>query len=171
MRYTFTPQYTNLAQPLFDRRLSIINGSALPTLEDIERGRLADAESESGSESDSDQNESALAQKNETTEVKDVKDRSKVPGIPGFWAKALAQSNAFRKVTSKRDTDALMYLEDVRLEWLPPEGQAGQIGFSFVFQFAANPFFENKVLTRTHYYQVGIFLSFSFPSHLSLSSS
>jgi nucleosome assembly protein 1-like 1 len=47
---------------------------------------------------------------------------------------------------------ALKHLIDIRLEYL----ETKQAGFKLLFVFEANEFFEDTVLEKTYYYQVGV---------------
>lgn len=51
------------------------------------------------------------------------------------------------ELITERDDEALQYLRDIRMEYLE------QPGFALVFEFDENPFFTNKVLRKTYYYQ------------------
>ena len=57
------------------------------------------------------------------------------------------------ELITERDEGALKYLLDVRYSHL----EKPELGFKLMFEFAENPYFENKVLEKTYYYQVKLF--------------
>lgn len=47
----------------------------------------------------------------------------------------------------EHDEEALSFLTDIKLEYLP----GASTGYSLHFHFAENPFFTNEVLTKTYH--------------------
>eukprot|EP00656_Telonema_subtile_P056945 TRINITY_DN9253_c0_g1_i2.p1 TRINITY_DN9253_c0_g1~~TRINITY_DN9253_c0_g1_i2.p1 ORF type:complete len:510 (+),score=157.05 TRINITY_DN9253_c0_g1_i2:137-1666(+) len=81
----------------------------------------------------------------ETTEVtsgEEEDDEEQAQGIPGFWMRALVNSEECAEAVKDRDCDCLKHLMDV--EVLPKKDQTMQLKFSF----APNEYFSNKVLTK-----------------------
>jgi nucleosome assembly protein 1-like 1 len=87
-------------------------------------------------------------------------------GIPNFWKTVLLQSELKDAIT-ERDEDSLQYLLDITAETFSikeketPEtndneklndSQKPSGGFTLTFHFAENPYFSNKTLTQTVYY-------------------
>lgn len=126
-------KYLGLFTPLFNKRAGIVSGDYEP----------ADAEC-TGYEA----GEAPAA-----TEEK---------GLPFFWYHALCNNDAVRQLTglNERDKEALGALVDVRYDLLPrtrepvPEGNGEMLvrhGFTLTFTFAENPFFSDRVLTKTYF--------------------
>eukprot|EP00451_Oxyrrhis_marina_P012943 CAMPEP_0204326268 /NCGR_PEP_ID=MMETSP0469-20131031/11687_1 /ASSEMBLY_ACC=CAM_ASM_000384 /TAXON_ID=2969 /ORGANISM="Oxyrrhis marina" /LENGTH=303 /DNA_ID=CAMNT_0051308277 /DNA_START=32 /DNA_END=943 /DNA_ORIENTATION=+ len=78
------------------------------------------------------------------------------PGLPGFWLQVLQKSPDVDEegAVAIYDYDEMVldYLSNVRSEWLD---ETWRTGFKMVWEFAPNPYFENKELvqifrTNTH---------------------
>lgn len=65
-------------------------------------------------------------------------------GITGFWYRALANHMQTSQFIESQDVEALKALVDVRSVMRP-----GNDGFTLEFEFAENPFFTNKVLSKS----------------------
>ncbi|KAK3378170.1 putative nucleosome assembly protein I [Podospora didyma] len=120
--------------PLYQERSAIVNGQKEPTEAQIEAGEASDDEEEHEGEEDAVKEKSA-----ESTE--------KVSGIPEFWLSAMKNQMSLAEMITDRDEGALKSLIDIRLEYLDKPG------FRLIFEFAENPFFTNKLITKTYYYQ------------------
>ncbi|KDR73197.1 hypothetical protein GALMADRAFT_72494 [Galerina marginata CBS 339.88] len=133
-------KYLELQKPLYERRSAIINGKAAATTQEIEAG--------------------------EEASVKDDEDYTPLPkdvtpspsGIPEFWLTALRNHVALNEMITDRDVEALKHLIDVRLVYLKegegsPKETLGKPGFTIIFQFEKNAFFDNEVLEKTYLYQ------------------
>lgn len=123
--------------PLYERRAEIIAGKIEPTEEEIETGKEA--------EEDNEDDEAEGAEENKDQDQDDQDEDIK--GIPEFWLTALKNLVPVAETITDRDDEALSYLVDVRMRYLDKPG------FALEFEFAENPFFTNKVLTKTYYYQ------------------
>ncbi|KAJ1734578.1 histone chaperone [Coemansia biformis] len=133
-------KYTKLAEPLYARRSTIIQGAAEPTAEEkAEAAKIAAAEkaAEDGA-SDADAEEDA--------EEDGAQEPAK--GIPDFWLTALRNHPQLAELITERDEDAIKFLRDIRLAYL-----ADEPGFRLEFEFAENPFFSNTLLTKTYAYE------------------
>lgn len=75
----------------------------------------------------------------------DKKDEEFVKGIPGFWVRALMNNPTTEELVQERDLEALQFLVDIR-SIMHEENN----GFRLEFEFAENPFFENKVLAKDY---------------------
>jgi nucleosome assembly protein 1-like 1 len=115
--------------PLYQKRATIVNGTAEPTAAEIEAG-----------EEDEERDETESAQK-PSEEVSDVK------GIPEFWLSAMKNQVSLAEMITDRDEAALKDLTDIRMEYLDKPG------FKLIFEFAENEFFTNKTITKTYFYQ------------------
>lgn len=127
-------KYLSKYSPLHERRYKIVSGREEPTEEEIKEGKeLAAEEGEEGEEREA---------KNE--EQQDVK------GIPSFWLTALENLPVVSETITDRDAEVLDYLVDIKLEYLSD----GRPGFKLVFTFDEDtPFFKNRTLTKTYFYQ------------------
>lgn len=68
-----------------------------------------------------------------------------IKGIPGFWLRAL--KNCTPHLIHDCDEDALKYLNDIKLNLM----SVPELSFKLEFEFAANPFFENTILTKQYF--------------------
>lgn len=116
-------------EPLYQRRAKIISGDEEPTADEITTGKELNEELE---KSEEDNNSEEKSEEN---------------GIPEFWLTALRNLVPVAETISDRDEEALGYLKDIRMNYLEKPG------FALVFEFSENPYFENKTLTKTYYYQ------------------
>ncbi|KFH46219.1 putative nucleosome assembly protein-like protein [Hapsidospora chrysogenum ATCC 11550] len=119
--------------PLYERRSKIINGAEEPTEEEIKAAEEDEEEDAEIKEEDKDEKKSEMP--------------DNVTGIPEFWLSAMKNQVTFAEMITERDEAALKHLTDVRMEYLDVPG------FRLIFEFAPNDFFENKILTKTYYYQ------------------
>lgn len=126
-------------RPIYERRRNIIEGKTEPSEDEIKAGIKVDADED-------DEEEDA-----EKSIISGEEAKKGEKGIPSFWLTALSNHAGISELITERDEDALKHLVDVRVEYLA----AGQPGFKLLFEFAdaAKEFFEDKVLTKTYYYQ------------------
>ncbi|KAG8947408.1 hypothetical protein FRC04_010728 [Tulasnella sp. 424] len=134
--YELNRKYSELYNPIYNRRAAIVAGHAEPTEEDISVGfsktREEDPEAEplhmgeAGADADED-----------------------IKGVPKFWVAALKNHMDIAELITERDEEALAYLKDIRLEYLP----SATPGYKLSFYFAPNEFFTNDVLTKTYIYE------------------
>ena len=117
--------------PLYQKRAAIVNGESEPTEAEIQAGEEDD---------DSDDEEDKAA-------VKTEESADAVKGIPEFWLSAMKNQISLAEMITDRDEAALKHLIDVRMEYLDKPG------FRLIFEFAANEFFTNKIITKTYFYQ------------------
>ncbi|CAI7588270.1 unnamed protein product [Penicillium manginii] len=122
--------------PLYERRSTIINGSAEPTEKEVEEGKEDEEEDEEDEET-------------KESEKKEQEDESESPatGIPEFWLSAMKNQVSLAEMITDRDEEALKQLTDIRMEYLDCPG------FRLIFEFAENEFFTNKTITKTYYYK------------------
>lgn len=67
-------------------------------------------------------------------------------GIPNFWLTVLKNVGEVSSMIQEQDEDVLKYLTDIRAFSMP----APNLSFQLEFHFAANPYFQNSVLTKTY---------------------
>ncbi|KAF6752047.1 nucleosome assembly protein I [Ephemerocybe angulata] len=131
-------KYLGLAQPLYERRKAIINGSQPATKEEVELGEEASLKD--------DEEYEALPKEVEASST----------GIPEFWLTALRNHIGIGELITDRDAEALKSLVDIRIQYLADdtdEELKGKPGFKILFTFSPNDYFENEVLTKTYVYQ------------------
>ena len=124
-------QYFKKFTPLYEKRARIINGLAEPSEEEIKLGHTDEEEVES--------TEAAGDEASKSTE--------KVAGIPEFWLSAMKNQISLGELITDRDEVALRSLTDIRMEYLDKPG------FRLIFEFAENEYFNNKIITKTYFYQ------------------
>ncbi|KAH7166267.1 nucleosome assembly protein [Dactylonectria macrodidyma] len=120
--------------PLYQKRSTIINGTAEPTEEEVKAGEEED-DHEGGDES------SPAVPENKSDLPEGV------AGIPEFWLSAMKNQISLAEMITDRDEVALKHITDIRMEYLDKPG------FRLIFEFAANDFFKNKTLSKTYIYQ------------------
>jgi len=135
-------KYLIKSLPLYERRRKILLGEAEPTPEEIAAGEAV---------SEKDDPEAAAEAKAEREEAeKNLSEQDKaIKGIPNFWLTVLRNHVGLSSTITDKDEEALAFLIDIRLEYLPDDTP----GFKLLFDFAPNPFFENTILEKTYHYQ------------------
>ncbi|CAO3702836.1 unnamed protein product [Rhizopus stolonifer] len=123
-------KYLELYRPLYNKRAEVIVGDYEPTEEEVLAGSKVDQESD-----------------NEEEEEEMEGSDQDVKGVPEFWLTALKTHPQIGEGITDTDCEALAHLVDIRLSYLE------QPGFKLDFEFSPNDFFENKVLSKTYYYQ------------------
>ena len=73
--------------------------------------------------------------------------------IDPFWlcGRYGASGRLFSELVQEPDCEALVFLVDIRLQYLKPP----LMGYQLMFDFKENPFFTNSTLTKTYTYEVG----------------
>ncbi|CAE6464348.1 unnamed protein product [Rhizoctonia solani] len=145
-------KYLALHEPLFERRRAILVGDAEPTDEEIAAGEAItaqDKEEESKEEDELVKSMAKLSTKKDKDETKVEEPETPTKGIPQFWLTALRNHIELEQLITENDEEALGYLLDVRLAYVDDP----DLGYKITFVFDENPFFENKELHKTYYYQ------------------
>lgn len=117
-------EYAKKYEPLYNKRKGIVVGEVEP----------ADSECVIPGEEEL---------KEETID-NDAKDQD-VKGIPNFWLTIFKNTEILCEMTQEHDHPILAHLVDIRVSF-PETG----MGFVLVFEFAENPYFEEKILTKTY---------------------
>lgn len=139
-------------EPLYERRNEIINGVIEPTASEIEEGEALELEDE-----DDEIKEKITEEKeDEEEEEEEEEDDEETKGIPNFWLTALENLTSVSDTITDRDCEVLEYLKNIKMEYLETPG------FKLIFEFDTNPFFENKLLTKSYYYQAELGYSGDF---------
>jgi len=121
--------------PLYEKRSAIVNGKTEPSEEEIKAGEDEEEQPEGEGES------AATAEKPAASTTENV------TGIPEFWLSAMKNQVTLAEMITDRDEVALKHLTDIRMEYLDKPG------FRLIFEFESNPFFSNKAVTKTYFYQ------------------
>lgn len=129
-------KYLEKYAPLHKRRSEIVSGKDEPTSSEVELGKSVESELD------------PAEQEEEQEEEQDGE--SDIKGIPSFWLTAFENLPMVSQTVTDRDAEILDFLTNVSLQYL----SEGKPGFQLVFEFdEENPFFDNKTLTKTYYYQ------------------
>ncbi|KAG8706933.1 hypothetical protein FRC08_000786 [Ceratobasidium sp. 394] len=145
-------KYLALCAPVFERRYAILSGESEPTDEEVVMGEAVTAKDKENEDEEDKELAASLAKlaaikDNPDTKESEEEDDSK--GIPQFWLTALRNHPQLQVSITERDEEALAYLSDVRLSYhAEPE-----LGFNIIFVFDENPYFENKELVKSYFYQ------------------
>jgi nucleosome assembly protein 1-like 1 len=131
-------KYFALYEPLYARRSKIVSGEQEPTEEEVTVGKELD---EGDDEEDDEEEKAEKEEEEEEAEDKDIK------GIPEFWLTAMKNLLSVSETITEEDEEALKYVKDIRMQYL------NKPGFALVFEFSENPFFTNKSLRKTYFYQ------------------
>eukprot|EP01103_Thecamoeba_quadrilineata_P019003 TRINITY_DN7523_c0_g1_i1.p1 TRINITY_DN7523_c0_g1~~TRINITY_DN7523_c0_g1_i1.p1 ORF type:complete len:448 (+),score=172.92 TRINITY_DN7523_c0_g1_i1:31-1374(+) len=68
-------------------------------------------------------------------------------GIPNFWATVLQKNDIIAEMITPKDQEALAYLTEVKYN------NTVELQLKLEFFFSENPFFTNKVLYKTYFYE------------------
>ena len=128
-------KYFTKFTPLYQKRATIVNGVAEPSEADVRAGKYGEREA------DLDEKEEEQASKGADTSD------TTITGIPEFWLSAMKNQVSLAEMITDRDEEALKHLTDIRMEYLD------RPGFRLIFEFAENPFFSNKIISKSYFYQ------------------
>ncbi|KAI5297153.1 hypothetical protein KEM55_005075, partial [Ascosphaera atra] len=128
-------KYFGKFKPLYEKRYGIVNGQQEPSEEEVKAGQ-PEGEEEEGEKKEEDKEEK-----------KEVDTAAAASGIPEFWLSAMKNQLSLADMITQKDEEALKFLTDIRMEYLDKPG------FRLIFEFAENPFFSNKTISKTYYYQ------------------
>ena len=146
-------QYLALYTPLFDRRLQITLGHSTPTQEEIAAGEAQSLKD------DPSHPRLPLSPLSPSSPISSsVTAANPGPGIPQFWLTALRNHVGISDLITERDSEALKHLTDIRVTYIPDDGDKSgadpsSLGFKLTFYFSPNEFFTNKELTKTYIYR------------------
>lgn len=121
-------KYAKSYEPLFEKRRKIVVGEVEPTEEE---GKWTLDDDEEKPE------EAILPVENGAVEEK---------GIKNFWLETLQSFRITSEIVQEYDEEILGYLEDIQVKLFDKK----PYGYSLEFTFSENPFFSNKVLTKTY---------------------
>jgi len=135
-------KYEKLFNPLYDRRKQLVIGAAEPTEDELKEDPKEVKEEKKVEQIKEEVKGETKGEKEEEADVK---------GIPNFLLEAFKHHQDFQEMISKQDEKALKYLMDVRYKSLPPESNHSKSSFILEFEFNDNPYFTNKILTKTYF--------------------
>ncbi|CAG8577570.1 6360_t:CDS:2 [Paraglomus brasilianum] len=124
-------KYLEQYKPLYDKRSKMVQGELEPSEEEVEAGKKIDGLEQPAIDD---------------VKISEVVD-GPVKGIPEFWLTALKNLYTISETITDRDEACLKHLIDIRMAYLEKPG------FRLDFEFEENPFFTNRILTKTYYYQ------------------
>ncbi|KAJ1301057.1 hypothetical protein OPQ81_003475 [Rhizoctonia solani] len=139
--------------PLYERRRAILSGDAEPTDQEVAAGEAISAQDKADEEEDEEELAESFAKLSTKKRKEEPKEAAEpetpTKGIPQFWLTALRNHIELQQLITERDEEAMGYLTDVRLTYV----EEPNLGYRLTFVFNENPFFENKELYKTYYYQ------------------
>lgn len=154
-------KYSKLYEPFYERRKKIITGEYEPTGKETEWAldELNETEDESeNAEKDKKPiegvDESKLSESGKQL-LKDLKEQfdpkkangtSDEKGIPNFWLETLQSFRITAEIIQEYDEPILAFLQDITCHLFDQK----PYGYKLEFHFAENPYFTNKVLTKTY---------------------
>lgn len=147
-------KFDKLIDPLYARRKEIVTGASEPSNKELEEAAKFEAEKAANEEKTEEKEEEKKEEKKGEevkTEKQEEEEPADVKGIPNFWLSALQHHGDFAESITKQDEKALKYLLDVRWKPLPEEKGRSEASFVLEFEFSENPYFTDKVLTKTYY--------------------
>lgn len=131
-------KYEKLYSPLYEKRHKIITGELEPNEEDCKLPSTLVA----GTDNEENVQDVVFSPEEEKTL------ESKFKGIPGFWLGCLNSSYNFSDSVESYDKNVLKHLKDIRISY----GKSEEfLTYTLEFLFDENPYFTNKVLTKTYY--------------------
>jgi len=123
-------KYSQLYEPFFEKRRTIVSGEYEPTEEETKWP--LDEEPESA----------------EAANILPVENGTETPekGIENFWLVTLQSFRITSEIIQEYDEPILGYLKDIRVKLFDKK----PYGYTLEFYFNENPYFTNKVLTKTY---------------------
>ncbi|KAG8768301.1 hypothetical protein FRC12_005659 [Ceratobasidium sp. 428] len=147
-------KYLELSTPVFERRRAILSGESEPTDEEVAAGEAVtakDKEDEDEEDKELAATLSKLTTDKNTKSIEDTKESEEddAKGVPQFWLTALRNHPQLQTAITDRDEEALTHLSDIKIRYLDEP----DLGYKLIFVFDENPFFENKELEKSYFYQ------------------
>lgn len=151
-------KYAKLYEPFYEKRRQIVIGEYEPNEEETKwtLDALNDDEKKSDvPEGDKAEpiDESKLSESGKAL-LKDLKEKfdpkngngTDEKGISNFWLDTLQSFRITAEIIQEQDEPALAYLQDIRCHLFDKK----PYGYTLEFHFSENPYFTNKVLTKTY---------------------
>jgi len=163
-------KYDDIYGEIFERRKQIVSGEVEPTSDECKW--QPDEEADKAEEAAKKDQQNTEQQKNDDDEDKENKpsessevskekkenekrtedkedeeeDEDDEKGVPNFWLEVLQSSSRFEHLILEQDEPVLEYLVDIRVRM---EREKPASSYTLEFEFADNPYFKNRVLTKT----------------------
>ena len=131
-------KYSKLYEPFYEKRKQIVLGEYEPRETECKWALDEDDESE--------KSEASKAQK-AIEPATGVEEAKKEKGIANFWLETLQSFRITAELVQDIDEPVLAYLQDIRVKYLDKQ----PYGYMLEFHFGDNPYFTNKVLTKTYH--------------------
>jgi len=123
-------KYSHIYEPFFERRRQIVTGETEPT------------ESESKWALDEEEDKPAEAKILPVANGEETEEK----GVKNFWLETLQSFRITSEIIQEYDEEILAYLQDIQIKLFDKK----PYGYTLEFYFSENPFFTNKVLTKTY---------------------
>ncbi|KAI8871700.1 NAP-domain-containing protein [Ramicandelaber brevisporus] len=134
-------KYLARFDPLYAKRAGLVNGTAEPSEEDVRAAQELTSE-----------DVAALSLEDAGDDATNPAADVDVKGIPAFWYTALANHPQINDMFGEQDQPALEKLRDIRIKHTDETNQE-KPGYVIEFEFDDNEYFENKVLSKTYFFQ------------------
>jgi len=135
-------KYRDLHLPLYSRRSEIVLGKSEPTAEEL----VEPVKKEEETKEEKKEEKPDSKEQTKPIEKSDIPEDAK--GIPNFWLTVLKTHPELAETIEEADEEALNYLQDITVK---PVGDKASASFALEFHFAENPFFEEKLLTKSYF--------------------
>jgi len=123
-------KYSALCEPLYTKRLEVIQGKMDSLIETEKKGAI---------------NSELLAPPQDVPVEEDEDEDENIVGVPQFWVCAMGHMETVAELVTERDVDCLEHLYNVTCEDFP-NGK----GFTLKFYFATNDYFITPILSKTY---------------------
>jgi len=149
----FRKKFELLFEPLYSRRKEVVIGASEPTEEEIKEASKLDVEKEDAEKKVPNEEKTGEDKKEESEKKEETKEEEEIDmkGVPSFWLYAFQHHGDFSDTITAQDEKAMKYIIDVRWKTLPIEKGKSEESFILEFEFSENPYFNNKILTKTYY--------------------
>lgn len=131
-------KYASTYEPFYEKRRKIVTGEYEPTDEEG-KWTLGDDLDEPKD------NKEVLALEN-------GKEEEEEKGVKNFWLETLQSFRITSEIIQEHDEPILSYLQDIQVKLFDKK----PYGYTLEFHFAENPYFTNKVLTKTYQLKIEV---------------
>lgn len=139
-------EFEKLQKPLYEKRALIVSGQYEPTDEECQLPAVLAQDEFNGDQENSSAQEDAAFTEQEEAQLK-----SKIKGLPCFWLGCLSSTYNFSESIEDHDRKVLKYLNDIKLNY---DLKDELLVYRLDFHFDENPYFSDRVLTKTYYLKV-----------------
>lgn len=143
-------KYAQLYEPYYQQRKKIVNGDHEPTNEEakwhLDEADDAEKSATTNGKGEEDKELHESGKKLLADLKKQFGDKKDEKGVPNFWLETLQSFRITAEIIQEHDEPILAYLQDIRVRLFNEK----PYGYTLEFEFAENPYFTNKVLTKTY---------------------